>query len=371
MIIMAKKKRTHSEYVSEVNLISSNIEVVDQYVGALTKIKHRCKICGHEWNVKPNSVLNGKGCPECAKLQRARSNTKTNEQFVSEVAMINQNIEVIGQYINSNAKIEIKCKLCGHVWLVRSADILMGHGCPKCSHKAMTKTQDKYVADLAIVNRDIKVIGKYINAYTKIKHLCLKCEHEWDAEPNAILHGNHCPYCSTRRKSHEQYIAELAIKNPNIKVVGEYINANANIAHRCTVCGYEWSIKPSHALHGLRCPSCRGTSGEQSIEQWLVANNVGYECQKRFADCKNKRMLPFDFYLPNYNCCIEYDGAQHFKEVNHWGGQEYLLQRQYNDKIKNDYCKKNNIYLIRIRYDEDVYEVLNNALWSTISNEAL
>lgn len=365
------KQKTHSEYVADVELITSDIEVVGQYVRFDTKIKHRCKVCGHEWYVKPVNVLNGQGCPECAKYKRAKSKTKTHEQFVVEVATINQNIEVIGRYINANKKIEIKCKVCGNECFIRAADILSGHGCPKCSHKALTKTHEQYIAELADVNSDIAVIGKYINSYTKIKHLCLKCGHEWSAKPHSLLHGNHCPRCSTRRKSHEQYISELAIKNPNIEVIGEYINANTNIMHRCIVCGYEWMLRPSHALHGLGCPSCQETSGEQQVKQWLITNDIKYEYQKRFVDCKNQRMLPFDFYLPNYNCCIEYDGAQHFREVDLWGGQEYLSQRQFNDEIKNNYCKENNIYLIRIRYDEDICKVLNSTLKSTILSVAL
>lgn len=362
------KKKTHSEYVAEVQLITSNIEVVGQYINANTKIRHRCKMCENEWDVKPSCILRGQGCPECAKIQRARSNTKTNEQFIAEVAMINQNIEVVGKYTNADAKVEVKCKVCGHKWFTRAADVLMGHGCHKCSR---TKTHEQYVLELATVNSDVTVIDKYINSYTKIKHLCLKCGHEWVAKPNSILQGNHCPRCSTHRKPHEQYITELSIANPTIEVIDEYVNANTNIMHRCAICGHEWMLRPSHALHGLGCPSCQETSGEQQIRQWLVANNVKYEYQKRFPDCKNQRMLPFDFYLPDYNYCIEYDGAQHFREVALWGGQEYLLQRQYNDQIKNDYCKKNNIHLIRIRYDEDIYDVLNNELELAFLSTAL
>ena len=364
------KKKTHSEYVDEARIISPNIEVVGQYIASNIKIKHKCKMCGHEWDARPSSILNGRGCPECAKHQRAKSNTKTHEQFVLEVKAVNQNIEIIGKYTNSNAKIEVECKLCGHKWLVRAADILFGHGCPECSYRAKSKTQHQYISELAKVNSNITVIGEYINCYTKIKHLCLKCGHEWMAKPYSILQGNNCPQCSTRRKSHEQYVLELSIKNPDIKIIGEYINANTKIHHRCILCGYEWMVKPNHLLHGLGCPSCKETSGEQLVKQWLIMNDVKYEYQKYFSDCKNMRMLPFDFYLPDYNCCIEYDGAQHFRVVDLWGGEEYLSKRQHNDRIKNRYCEENNIHLIRIRYDEDVRTVLDGSLLSIVSNKA-
>lgn len=287
---------------------------------------------------------------------------RTHSEYVSLVMSITSDIEIVGQYVGADTKIKHRCKVCGHEWDARPADILRRHGCPKCSYKAKTKTQEQYISELATVNPNIVVIDKYINSYTKIKHLCLKCEHEWMVNPHSLLHGNHCPQCSTRRKSHEQYVAELLINNPNIKVVGEYINANTNILHQCIVCGHKWMARPNHVLHGLGCPSCQETSGEQQVKNWLIANDIKYEYQKRFTDCKNERILPFDFYLPDYNCCIEYDGKQHFEEVCLWGGKEYLLQRQNNDQIKNDYCKKNDMYLIRIRYDEDVCEILNNAL---------
>lgn len=368
-VIIMTVKKTHSEYVADVNLVNSNIEVIDRYNGAHTKIKHRCKICGHEWYAKPSRILTGTGCPACAKLKRARSKTKTHEQFVEEVSKVNKDIEIIGKYVNCDKKIEVRCKLCDNIWFARPADILRGHGCPKCMRKALTKTQCQYIFDLAAVNPDVIVIDKYVNSYTKIKHLCLKCGNEWYVKPHDLLVGNCCPQCTTRKKSHEQYIKELADKNPNIQAIETYVNANTNIMHRCIVCGYEWMARPSHLLHGLGCPSCNGSYGEQMVRRWLISNNIKHEQQKCFSDCKNKRALPFDFYLPDYNCCIEYDGAQHYKKVDLWGGQEYLSQRQHNDKIKNDYCIKNNIRLIRIRYDEDVCEVLDNSFRSIHLNK--
>lgn len=61
-------------------------------------------------------------------------------------------------------------------------------------------------------------------------------------------------------------------------------------------------------------------------------------------------MLTFDFYLPEHNICIEYDGEQHFKPIKIFGGNLYFKQIKYHDKIKTQYCKTNNIELIRIPY---------------------
>lgn len=98
------------------------------------------------------------------------------------------------------------------------------------------------------------------------------------------------------------------------------------------------------------------SSGELLVEDLLVKNKIKFLKQHKFLDCNNNRQgtackqLPFDFYLPEYNCCIEYDGEQHFKPKQFFGGEEGFLRRQLLDKIKTEFCKKNGIKLIRIPY---------------------
>lgn len=62
--------------------------------------------------------------------------------------------------------------------------------------------------------------------------------------------------------------------------------------------------------------------------------------------------LPFDFYLPDYNLCIEFNGIQHYRAVEYFGGVKKFKAQQKNDKIKKKYCDDNNISLIIIRYNE-------------------
>jgi very-short-patch-repair endonuclease len=95
------------------------------------------------------------------------------------------------------------------------------------------------------------------------------------------------------------------------------------------------------------------------INNFLINNNITFESQKTFQDCKHKGKLKFDFYIPSLNTCIEYDGQQHFFIIKQWGGELELLDRQRNDKIKNEYCKNNNIRLLRISYKENIEEKLN------------
>ena len=91
-------------------------------------------------------------------------------------------------------------------------------------------------------------------------------------------------------------------------------------------------------------------SGELACKIALEALNVKYEFQKKFPDCRNIFELPFDFYLPEYNTCIEFDGRQHYEVVDVWGGEEALRDRQYWDAYKDSYCELKGIRMLRIPY---------------------
>lgn len=91
-------------------------------------------------------------------------------------------------------------------------------------------------------------------------------------------------------------------------------------------------------------------SGEESIKKELIKHNLNFKCQKTFEDCIYKSRLKFDFYIEDMNILIEYDGEQHFKPIERFGGEIALEKLKIRDKIKEKYCLKNNIKLIRIPY---------------------
>lgn len=100
---------------------------------------------------------------------------------------------------------------------------------------------------------------------------------------------------------------------------------------------------------------------KKKITEVLNKYNIKYEREKRFDDCKNKKALPFDFYLPDYNILIEYNGLQHYKDIDI--GRTELALIQHRDSIKKKYCEDNNIQLIIIPYwDKDkIEDILINA----------
>lgn len=107
-----------------------------------------------------------------------------------------------------------------------------------------------------------------------------------------------------------------------------------------------------------------GSIGEQRVRHVLRESNFTFSEQHKFDDCKFYRPLPFDFYIPNLNIAIEYDGRQHFEISEYFGGLDSFINTIIRDTIKNDYCRRNNIRLIRIPYWEfdNIEEILSDLL---------
>ena len=96
-----------------------------------------------------------------------------------------------------------------------------------------------------------------------------------------------------------------------------------------------------------------GTSvGISKILKFLNDNNISYIREYMFNDCSYIRKLRFDIFVPQYNLCIEYDGEQHYKIVDYFGGLDGFIKTKIRDTIKNEYCKNNNINLVRIPYNK-------------------
>ena len=348
------KKRTHDEYVAKVHDINSNIAVVGMYVNNHTKILHRCALDNTMWEATPGNILSGKGCPKCARASR----TLTNIEYVKKVSAINSNIEVIGEFVNLTNPIKHKCKIDEYEWMAMPKSILNGSLCPICTGRR--KTTESFKQEVFFINPNISIVGNYIDTRTKIKCICLIDGYEWDVLPNSLLRGRGCPMCAgTNRKKQHEYIELLKSINQNIEAVEEYVNAKTSILHRCKICSAHWCATPHNVLRGTGCPVCNESHGERTVRCYLVDKHINFKEQHTFDACKNKKALPFDFYLPDYNVCIEYDGIQHFKPIDAFGGQIYFQNIVKHDAIKTNYCTENNIYLIRIRYDESIKEKLD------------
>ena len=316
----------------------------------------------------PICPIKGHGCPQCHKEKIYNARAKSNEDYINELKTKNPTIIPIEKYVNVHTAILHKCLLHNIEWETSPSVVLNGSGCPQCWKERLSKnkikTHEQYVKDLAEIDPDIIVLEKYIKSDIKILHRCLIHNEEWYEYPSHILLGEKCPICSKEKridaltKKHEVYEKELKDKGIKLIPLEKYQKEKIKILHKCSICGFEWKIKPENVLYGKGCPNCNRSKGENKIKQWLIEHNIIFEPQKRFNNCKDVFSLPFDFYLPTVNKCIEYDGRQHFQATDYFGGQKGLEYIQRHDRIKNEYCENNNIPLLRIPYYADIDEEL-------------
>ena len=259
----ALMRKTKEQFVTELNQRNPIIEVLGEYAGNHTPLLVRCKKHDYIWTCQPNSLLRGVGCPKCKDEKIAKALTKPIELFSRQLADINPNIEIVGNYKNNSTKVKVRCKLCSYEWDVLPYSLLAGNGCPKCGRQTQAdkrrKSNEQFLSELKRINSDIVPLESYQSSKSKMKVMCSKCLKTWESTPSSLLHGNGCPYCAgNHRKTHEMFIDEMNKKHPTIEVIGTYKNAKAKVSVKCKECGYEWEDNPSNLLSlGRGCRQCR------------------------------------------------------------------------------------------------------------------
>lgn len=354
------KKITHDDFCRKLSAVNSDINILGTYVKALKPIKVECAVCGHVWESTPNNLLRGHGCRKCSDKKCSDRLRKDHEVFLKEMKQINPNIIILERYVDNSTNLLCECKLDGYRWSPRPADLLHGKGCPHCKTEALkkrnTKTHAQFISEISAISSNVIVVGKYVNSNTKILCRCPVDGYEWNALPGNLLKGQGCPKCAgILKRTEEEFFKKIKQLHPNYDVVTKYIDSHTSIKCRCRRCFNEWETSPDSLLNGSGCPRCLESRGERAISSILTEHNILFERQKKFADCKNIKCLPFDFFIPEYNLCVEYDGEQHFTpvrfgEISEERAKAQFLKSQTNDRIKTEYCKRNNIRLLRIPY---------------------
>ncbi len=140
-----------------------------------------------------------------------------------------------------------------------------------------------------------------------------------------------------------------------IKKLDEKFNWSQSCVWLCQCdCGNTTKATVSALRSGniTSCGCIHHSQGVEFLKQKLLELNIKYETEKWFNDLKsdNKKPLQFDFYLPDLNILIEFDGEQHYKK------NRYFSRRQFkHDCMKNKYSLDKNIPLYRIPYSEKNY----------------
>ena len=274
-------------------------------------------------------------------------------------------------YLHSDKKVEIKCRIKGHDSFPQTPHShLNGEGCKLCGIKNRTDKKRMTLKEFIEKANKIHGIGRYdyskvnyIDSDTEVLIICHnhKTPNIFPQKPSEHLKGKGCRICGMKlaNKKHTMTTEEFIKKARKIhgnkydysKVI--YIKYKIEVIITCREHG-DFKQTPSDHINGSGCSMCSESRGETKVRVFLENNNIEFEREKKFKDCRDKNPLPFDFYLPQYNLCIEFDGRQHFepsafnskkeKEDVKLENFEYI---QRHDRIKNEYCKKNGITLLR------------------------
>lgn len=244
---------------------------------------------------------------------------------------------------------------------------------PEKFHSFNPYTIDNIKNWLLLNKVEIELISTvYENNSNNLEWLCL---HE-DCKELILLDWLHmqqykkCPYCVGQRVGISNC---LFTKNPelceewdydkNIDITPYKITSGSGkkVWWKCKLCSHSW-IATVDSRHTSSCPACSFSKGEREIKTWLDYNNIKYESQKMFSQLVGTggRQLSYDFYLPNENLLIEYQGQFHDGNGNYYIKQNLEKQTEH-DKRKRNYAINNKIDILEIWYwdFENISDILN------------
>lgn len=360
------KKLTQDEFVNRSNTIHNgkfDYSLVD-YKNSSTPVTIICPIHG-EFSQRPNDHIRGVGCRLCGYGEAKTKTTRSQEEFIQKAEEKHHgkySYEKV-KYVNSNTPIIITCPIHGD-FIQTPNSHLLGQGCIKCAGKYMD--QDMFIDKAKKIHGDKYDYSKvvYTNNKTPVIINCPEHGEFLQAPTNHLSQKQGCPICGILKRNNTNTFSEDFVVDLFKNVHGDqydyssvnYKGMNQKVDVICKKHG-PFSVRPSNHLYlGSGCPICMESRGEKYIREILDNNNIKYTTQKQFDDCytTNKKgvcnKLRFDFYLPTYNAVIEYDGIQHHEPVETFGGEKNLQVIQHRDQIKNEYCKRNNIKMIRVSY---------------------
>jgi len=211
----------------------------------------------------------------------------------------------------------------------------------------------------------------YERCMSKCEIVCKKHGSFWQTM-NQHLRGKGCPKCAVEKttcvineRRHNDNVENFVVKCQKVHgdsydYLEKYESCYQKILIRCKTCGHEFRQQANNHLFGQGCPSCSRSKGEKAIELWLKNNNINNKPEHWFEDCRGIcRPLPFDFWLPEHNILIEYQGRQHYelvyfsKDDKHKESLEKNFeQTKINDSIKKQYCIDKGIELVEISYKQ-------------------
>jgi hypothetical protein len=387
------KRKTTEQFKQEVfDLVGNDFVFEGKYKGAKTKLTftHNVENCGRKFPMDPTHFLRGQRCPNCKGEILSMKLSKSTETFKKEVLdLVGDEYTVEGEYISHHEKILMRHSLCESTFEMTPSNFLRGHRCTNkdCKYKRkseIVKRRGNNSFDERFVeyDDDYEVIDEYNgwNENMTFKHK--KCGCVFRRTPAVffrVKQGMKCPDClrdylpQWQSKTQEQFEQEVFdMYKDEYTVLGNYVQTNEKISMRHNLCGTEWDIQPANFLNGNACPRCRASHGEKTIRRFLENSNIDFTPQKTFDELigVGGRNLSYDFYIPQYNVLVEYQGEYHDGTAS-IQTEEGLKTQQEHDRRKREYAKSHGIDLLEIWYwDFDNIEGILTEYFNLYNEEA-
>ncbi len=372
---MAKKK-THKEFIDEMNLIHPDLKVLGEYINSQTKVLVEDSF-GVKYLSTPIVLLKGKIPKNLSCLDKNNAFKKRGEHIHGIESFDYSLVD----YKNDKTKVKIICPIHGCFEQLPKKH-LKGFGCHECYKLNMKSKLTSNTSEFILKSKKIHV-NKY--DYSKVNYIGNKISVEiicsehgaFKQTPNSHLNGRGCIKCSIPIRNEKLILDNNEFIIRAKKVHGDkydyslvdYKSYNKKVKIICEKHGIFEQIAYYH-INGNGCQNCKISSGEEKIISYLINNEINFKKEETFKNCVNPKTgkkLKFDFYLSDYNTCIEYDGKQHFQEVKFFGGEKAFENRVELDGIKTRFCSDNNIDLLRIPYTE--FSEIENLIFNFIKQK--
>lgn len=295
----------------------------------------------------------------------------TNEEFVSKSKAIHNNKYDYSrtEYLNNRTKVEIICPVHGSFFQTPH-DHLEGKGCKLCGDKAKnigrTKSIESFISQAKKVHDDKYDYSKvnYINNHTQVEIACPVHGSFYMIPREHINHGYGCPVCGgTQTSNTENFISQAKKVHENRYNYSKvnYVNNQTKVEIICLDHG-SFFQKPNKHLFGNGCPKCNISKGELKIKKYLDYHKIKYIYDEACLDFLDKQRP--DFYLPDYDMIIEFNGIQHYEPVKCFGGEEEFENIKKRDARKELLCEQNGVKVLKISYKQfdKIEEILNEHL---------
>lgn len=334
-----------------------NLTIIDAFIGNEPMFICSCS-CGEEVTTSVKNVLSGKAsaCKKCVPMTQPKLRKDITGQKFGKLTVV----EMLYRYRKTHTYCRCVCE-CGKETIVYLGNLSRGNttSCGCVGNSA------RYNADHSNDLTGLR-IGKltFIEQTDKKESngaVIWKCQCDCG---NIVLTSKSNLRCTSSCGCEYEHGIRLDLSGKKFGALTalrmlKSRNLNSAWWECACVCGNTVKVRSNDLVLGRRSSCGCGTRSafEESVAQVLDEYGVLYEREKTFKDCKHIGRLRFDFYVESHNLLIEADGEQHLRPVSKFGGDASFADNVIRDSIKNQYCKSNNINLLRINYTRNIQDI--------------